>query len=218
MTPCPAFQTRCAFVHPPQLLISTDRQPQTTATVPATTTVSVTNKARVRSRILLSSSTSSFHHNAPLSQLQSSPSSSPPSSLEALPITCLFNKDYVTPNYCGDAREDLFTAVVYGDDAKFDALLQQLDAEVIDDDETTVDAANIKWGGRRFNQSVLLVACSRGRTTMIRRLIEKGADCTHRNDFGFGAAQYARKFYDVLRIPEGDQVIQLLVDHGAIDD
>lgn len=210
----PAIPTRCAFVHLTRFLISPDRPPQTAATVPTTATISVTKKARARSCIFLSSSTSSFHRKVPLSQLR--PSS--PSALEVYHITCLFYKDYVTPNYCGDAREDLFTAVLYGDDAKFDALLQQLDAKFSDDDGTLVDAANIKWGGRRFNQSVLLAACSRGRTAMIRRLVEKGADCTHRNDFGYGAVQYARKFYDVLRIPDGDQVIQLLVDHGAVDD
>lgn len=135
----------------------------------------------------------------------------PPSRFCRTVVRGLITTDYVTPNYTGDIAEDLFISVTYGDSGKFEMLLDALD-------ETGVDAANMVWAGRRFNQSVLLAACSRGRTDMIRILVNRGADCAHRNDFGYGAVRYARKYYDVLRIVEGEEIIRLLVDHGAVDD
>lgn len=117
-------------------------------------------------------------------------------------------KNYTTPTYTGDAKEDLLTAIKYNDDAAFDKALNALGP----------NGANTKWDGRRYNQSALLAACFRGRTRMIKELVSRGADCTHRNDFGWGAAKYARQYYDVLRLPEGEEIIAMLIAKGAADE
>lgn len=116
----------------------------------------------------------------------------------------LYDK-YTVAQYTGDWKEDLLIAVKYDD---YDKFLSILDAE-------GPDAVNVTWGGRRFNQSVLLAAASRGCTQMVKTLIDRGADCTHRNDFGWGVVRYTRNFYDVLAMPEGRALIQLMIEKGA---
>lgn len=118
-------------------------------------------------------------------------------------------KNYLAPPpYTGDAKEDLLLAIKHNDNDGFDRAVTALGPA----------AANMTWGGRRYNQSALLAACFRGRTRMIMELINRGADCTHRNDFGWGAVKYARQYYDVLRMPEGDEVIKILLERGAADE
>lgn len=120
------------------------------------------------------------------------------------PWEALYEK-YTKPIYTGEWTEDLLIAVKFDDFDKFLSIL----------DTTGPDAVNTTWGGRRFNQSVLLAAASRGRTSMVRTLIARGADCTHRNDLGWGAVRYTRNYYDVLKMPEGPSLIQLLIQKGA---
>lgn len=120
------------------------------------------------------------------------------------PWEALYEK-YTRAVYTGDWTEDLLIAVKYDDMDKFLSILDTIGS----------DAVNKKWGGRRFNQSVLLAAASRGRTNMVRELISRGADCTHRNDLGWGAVRYTRNYYDVLAMPEGPSLIQLMIRKGA---
>lgn len=120
------------------------------------------------------------------------------------PWEALYEK-YTKAVYTGDWMEDLLIAVKYDDMDKFLTILDTVGSE----------AVNKKWGGRRFNQSVLLAAASRGRTNMVLELISRGADCTHRNDLGWGAVRYTRNYYDVLAMPEGPSLIQLMIKNGA---
>lgn len=117
-------------------------------------------------------------------------------------------KDYMAPKYTGDAKEDLLEAIKVNDSATFVRCL----------DDLGPTSANTVWGGNRFNQSALLAACSRGRTPMIELLIARGADCAHRNDFGWGAVRYARKWYDTLKMVEGERVYAMLIAGGAVDE
>lgn len=116
---------------------------------------------------------------------------------------------YTTPKYTGDPKEDLLISIKFNDENSFFKYLSDLGP----------DAVNIKWGGNRYNQSVLLACCYRGRTKMIEYLIEQGADCTHKNDAGCGAVHYSKKFYYVLKMyDEGNKIIRLLKENGAEDD
>lgn len=71
----------------------------------------------------------------------------------------------------------------------------------------------------KSNQSALLSACYRGRGDMVRYLIDRGADCSHRNDYGLGAVHYCKQYYWPLKMyREGEEMLALLISAGAEDE
>lgn len=116
-------------------------------------------------------------------------------------------KNYTSPTYTANSSENLLQAIKFNDYPTFERLIAELP-----------NGANTLWSGNRANQSALLAACFRGRTDMIRCLIRSGADCSHRNDYGWGAVKYAKQWYfNIGMYEEGSEIVQLLIANGAED-
>lgn len=116
-------------------------------------------------------------------------------------------KNYTSPTYTSNLSENLLQAIKFNDYPTFKKLIAELP-----------DGANTVWSGNRANQSALLAACFRGRTDMIRSLIRSGADCSHQNDYGWGAVKYAKQWYfNIGMYEEGNEIVQLLIENGAED-
>ncbi|KAA8496185.1 hypothetical protein FVE85_2340 [Porphyridium purpureum] len=87
---------------------------------------------------------------------------------------------YMIPQYTDNAALNLLTAIRYDDWEKFIECIETKNVEI-----------NHKWQDKQ-NQIPLLAACARCRTRMVRYLLERGADITHRNDGGFTAIMYTK--------------------------